>query len=386
MHRANAAGTTRPFDPLLPSVYGRRTAISITVSCLNGGASAPALQVSRHQVVLIRALLSIVRLRFTQVDFQTSPFIKTMAGQRSPLTQLSASQQWRQQQQQLLSDSSAMMEPSDRNQEETVSQEDRFAALGRHGDGGPAARQHKRSSSAGGQATLSHSHSRSHSYSTSAKSAAPLLQTSLSLRDAAMAQAAVAGAAAAVCSPAAGPLRSTLSGVEATEAYVSPQLPAEDSAAHRRHHSGPSLVPGAALRDSCPVVHQGPQRLEAAQLRPIAKSGDRPLRDQPRPMLQISLRGSLGGRDRYGSSDAGCSPGPEIASPSTFESPSRGPCQVHSSWVPDPSIAKCAIHNTLTRWCLLIFGEDLHGLGLIVGGEESAAQSIVSFSRNERIC
>lgn len=235
-----------------------------------------------------------------------------MTGQRSPLAQLSTSQQWQQQLQQ--TDSAALRKiNSQSSQRRSASERDVLTSSGSSGEGGQAVWQQQSSPLVGPRPTPPHSRS------SSAGTITPLQHTSLSLRDAVLAQSVSSGGKLTVPPVGTGVLGSAYGGMGPVETCVSPQLPTEVSVAPRRH-SGPATAHGAALRDSCPVVSQTPQRLEAAQLRPIAKSGDWPLRDRPRPMLQIPVRGSFsGGRDRYGCSDAGCSPDPDPISPGGFQ-------------------------------------------------------------------
>lgn len=245
-----------------------------------------------------------------------------MTNQRNPLAQLDGSQQHQHNSQ---SGSSATpKEPGRRIHQRAVGHaEDGTALIGPSGTGAVPARQQNRSPSSGLLPTTPpYSHSRP-----AGTVGTPLPHTSLSLREAALAQAATGENRTLTPLEAVGPLRETFSSLAPTESCDSPQLPHEVAAASRRHQSALCSLSGNALRDSCPVTTRAPRRLEAAQLRPVAKSGNWTPRNQPLPTLSIPVCGSLNaGGDRYGSPGVGCSQSPDIISaPFRSPSPSESP-------------------------------------------------------------
>ena len=248
-----------------------------------------------------------------------------MANQRNPLAQLDGLQQRK-----LNSQSGSSASPKEPGCQQAVGQAEVAALSGPSGTGANPARHQNRSPSAGLQQASPHRHGRP-----AGTVGTSLPHTSLSLREAALAQATTGGSRALTPLGAVGPLRETFCSPAPIESCDSPQLPHEASAASRRHQSALSSLSGNALRDSCPVTTQAPRRLEAAQLRPVAKSGDWTLRHQPLPTLSIPVCGSLnGGGDRYGSPDVGCSPSPDnISAPFRSPSPSYSPvcCQGYRS-------------------------------------------------------
>lgn len=243
-----------------------------------------------------------------------------MTNQRNPLAQLDGSQQHKHNSQS--GSSASPKEPGCRVYQRAVAHaEDSTALPGPSGTGAVPARQQNRSPPAGLQPTPPYSHSRP-----AGAAGTPLPQTSLSLREAALAQASTGGNRTLTPLEAVGPLRETFSSLAPTESCDSPELPHEVSAASHRHQSALCSLSGNALRDSCPVTARAPRRLEAAHLRPIAKSGDWTPRNQPLPTLSIPVCGSLNaGGDRYGSPGVGCS-----QSPNTISAPFRSPSSSES--------------------------------------------------------